>query len=349
MSSGPHAKFLALYRELGSRALERSSLERSDYYRNAEECISYFGDYFPGIDDESKICLAAERFVRQADRLPVDDLPSEGHSKDGEKILVAKIKDSDCYQLIQGNHRAAFACDRGDKSIAALLDRTRIESTPIQNLLSQVAWEQGDRTIYQPLPCPELETNWKLARQCNDRFLLMSSFLERHGHLGKGMSYLDIGSYFGWFLKSMQGLGFSAKGVERDYTSILIGSIAFSIPPARIAHMDLLQYLRDRREIFDVVSCLSILHHFFTGRESGRPTEIMRLIDKCTKEILFFEMASPREEWFRDALKTWDDQALEEWVLENTSFTRAHRLGTDNDSRGAFAGNFGRTLFAFTR
>jgi hypothetical protein len=346
---GPHAQLLKEYRNTGEKILLNENLNTTNYYQNARDCIDYFGCYFPGIASDHEISLAAERFLRLADGRTVNHLPSDGHSTDGELIRVRAIKDSDCYQLIQGNHRLAFAHDRGDEFIKAYLIQDREETTPIQQLLSHVAWEQNEKVVYQPLPCPELEMVWKVARKCEDRMSLMQSFLEEHRLLNKGITYLDLGSYFGWFVAKMEAMGFCARGVERDYTAILIGAIAYKVNPASIKCMDIRRFLRQSQEQSDVVSCLSIMHHFITGRESNNPLDLLHLLDKATRKVLFFEMGGPHEQWFQTILHGWDDEFVKSWVLNNSSFKKAHFLGRDTDSAGDFAGNFGRSLFAFTK
>ena len=348
-SDGPHARLLKEYRKTGINILSPERLSKTEYYQNARDCIDYFGDYFPGITSDHQVCLAAERFLRLADNQSIDHLPSDGHSGEGELIRVRAIAESDCFQLMQGNHRVAFALDKGHTSIDALLILDREEMTPIQQLLGQIAWEQGEKVIYQPLPCPELESRWQLARQCEDRMALMQAFLERQGLLVGGLSYLDLGSYFGWFVSKMNDLGFCAKGVERDYTAILIGAIAYGLNPANIKRMEIRRFLREEQKQYDVVSCLSIMHHFITGRESDNPLELLHLLDKTTRKVLLFEMGGPHEQWFHKTLNGWNDQFVKDWILRNSSFRQAHFLGKDSDSRDTFCGNFGRSLFAFIK
>ncbi len=294
--------------------------------------------------------LAAERFVRLFEHRNVAHLSDEGHSKDGEFIQLAPIRDSDCYQLIQGNHRVAFALANGETHIEAEIDSKRTESTPIQFLLDNLQWEQGEKVLYQPLPCPELELNWTLGRQCSDRLDRMMSFLGQQDALTAGnIRLVDLGSYYGWFVSEFALRGIDAEGVEKDNVAIQIGKIAYQNLDLRIHKCEIRRFLRETAQPYDIICCLSIMHHMISGREKGNPLEFLSLIDRSTKKILFFEMGDEREAWFSSLLSGWNVETIEKWVLENTDFKWSYRLGCDEDGVGQFAGNFGRMLFAFVK
>jgi hypothetical protein len=349
-ASGPHATLLRDYLEFGDRVLEAPLFEQTAYFKNAQQCIDLFGDYFPGIDVDERIVLAAERFVRLFDGREVVDFPAEGHSRDGDIIQVVPIRDSDCYQLIQGNHRVAFAVAQGKTHIKARVDLRQTEVTPIQFLLENLQWEKGEKVVYQPLPCPELELNWTLGRRCSDRLARMISFISRPGRpTWDNMRLLDLGSYYGWFVSEFARRGLDAEGVEKDNIAIQIGKIAYGNLDERIHRTEMRRFLGQLAHPYDVVCCLSIMHHLITGRERGNALELLRLVDRATKDVLFFEMGQEDERWFASALNGWNVDAIEKWVLDNTNFASSFRLGPDEDGVGRFAGNFGRTLFAFIK
>ena len=85
------------------------------------------------------ICLTITiLFVKLYKNESVDGFLSEGHSKDGEIIDLAPIQDSDCYQLIQGNHRCACAVASGKSHIKAKISKKKITRTPVQFLLENL-------------------------------------------------------------------------------------------------------------------------------------------------------------------------------------------------------------------
>jgi hypothetical protein len=60
-------------------------------------------------------------------------------------------------------------------------------------------------------------------------------------------------------------------------------------------------------------------------------------------------MGQEHEAWFRESLAGWNADHIEQWLRENTTFTKFYRLGTDRDNVPPFADNYGRTLFACLR
>lgn len=346
VEEGPHALLLKQYDEIGDSIFDDEIFKKTAYYTNARDCIELFGEYFPKITSEDKILNCAQRFVKLYKNESVDGFLSEGHSKDGEIIELAPIQDSDCYQLIQGNHRCAFAVASGKSHIKAKISKKKVTRTPVQFLLENLQWEEGDRILYQPLACPELESRWVLARRCSDRFEKMDFFLKKNCSDAK--SVLDLGSYYGWFVNEFGKAGYDAFGVEKDNTAIMVGNIFFEKTRNKIFKNEIVRFLTTCEQ-YDAVCCLSIMHHFITGRIPGVAEHMLHLLDSATKSVLFFEMADSHEQWFAESLAGWTVDSIEAWVLKNSTFEHAVRLGADNDGVGAFKGNFGRTLIAFTR
>ena len=173
--SGPHATFLADYERLGARIFDKDIFETTPYYKNARDCIRVFGGYFPSSLSPDRIVLTAKRFALQFEGRSVAHLPAEGHSSEDEIIKVFTVRDSDCYELMQGNHRVAFAARRNQEFITANV-QFEPSYTPLQEMVQNVAWESGARELYQPLGLPELESSWILLRDCETRFDKMLRF-----------------------------------------------------------------------------------------------------------------------------------------------------------------------------
>jgi len=144
--------------------------------------------------------------------------------------------------------------------------------------------------------------------------------------------------------------GIDSYGIERDQIASRIGEIAYRNIQGRIIWDDAFLYLSKRVkecEPYDIVSCLSVMHHMVTGREKRDAIEYLKLLERSTKKILFFEMGESHEKWFGNSLTGWDADHIENWILKNTDFKHSVRLGRDVDATGAFKDNFGRMLFAF--
>jgi SAM-dependent methyltransferase len=175
-------------------------------------------------------------------------------------------------------------------------------------------------------------------------------FLREHRELlPERPTYLDIACSYGWFVRAFGELGFEAYGVEIDWAAIEIGRLVYGLKPAQITRSEAVQFLQGNPGSYDVVSCFSLLHHFILNRASVSAVEMLKLIDRATKTILFLDMGQEHEEWFRESLAGWNADRIEEWLRENSTFTKIYRLGVDRDNVPPFADNYGRTLFACLR
>lgn len=351
ISDGPHYNFLQKYNQLGAEVFLQHNFETSEYYLNALKCIDLFGEYFPGIDSPEKIVHAAQRFIALYEGKNVSNFSSAGHSADDEPIEVRRIQGSSCYQLVQGNHRCAFALAKQETEIQALIHEDKSEVTPIQFLLDHLSWEQGEKHLYQPIPVPELEDEWSLVRGCQDRFALMLDFLTLIGFtkVADQLKIIDIGAYFGWFMNEFDRQGFNVFGLEKDNIPTLIAQICYPRLKGRIFAAEAGRHLEQHPEKYDVTLCLSIMHHMFYGRTKVDPVAFLKTIDACTKHVLFFEMGDENELWFKDLLKGWNPATIANWIISNSSFSKVVYLGKDQDGKGSFTGNFNRTLFAFLK
>jgi hypothetical protein len=344
VSQGPHAALLREYALEGEKLLSPGRFEQTAYYRNASECLDLVGLYFPYVKETHQIVKIAERFIRQfVKNEPVPDLP--GHNKPNEPIDVRPIRLSDCFEVINGNHRIAAAIYHGDKFIE-VLPRQEAVLTPMQELLRNVLWQDGRIELYQPVGLPEVQ-NWTLVRHCSDRFALMRDFLQAR-QLLMG-TYVDLGASYGWFVAQMRALGFQSYGVERDPMALRVGELLYDNNKDFLIRSELVRYLRENNRKFDVVSCFSVAHHFALGRAGITAEELMGMIDRITEKVLFFDTGQCHEEWFKESLKEWDADFIEKWLYKNTTFKKVLRLGTDCDSVKPFEQNYRRTLFACIR
>jgi len=98
-----------------------------------------------------------------------------------------------------------------------------------------------------------------------------------------------------------------------------------------------------------VLSCCSLAHHFVLGRGSCSAEELVGLLARRTRRVLFFEMGQDHEAWFRHSLAGWNSDGVRDWLLQHTDFDHVIALGVDHDSRPPYKSNYGRTLFACVR
>jgi hypothetical protein len=343
---GPHVAFLRDYLETGDVIFEPARFSTTRYYQNGVQCLSYTGSYFPYIRRREDIVQAAINFVAAFNgQRPERHGPEWGHNAPGDLIEVRPIYNSQCFELVQGNHRLASAFVKGEEVIRARILPVKV-ATPAQDILQDVLWLTNKLELYQPVDLPEVE-GWRLVRKCSDRSDMMMAFLAK-SKISSG-SYVDVGSSYGWFVKTFQQAGFAATGVERDSFAIQVGVSIYGLDAKSFVRSDICDFLESCENTYDVVSCFSVAHHFGMGNGPVSAGELVRQLDRITGKVLFFDTGQSHEDWFKETLPSWNDDFLENLLRENSSFRRIHRLGRDSDGQGYFAGNYGRTLFACCR
>jgi hypothetical protein len=248
-----------------------------------------------------------------------------------------------------GNGEDASAFDRLGLGDLLDLDGGVPRWTPLQRLVLRMGWPNGRVEIYQPVPSPEFGTEWHVIRICEDRLNLMIRFLMDCG-LGPALcrSYLDVGSCYGWFVARMAGQGYNARGIEIEPLSPTLGHVAYGLDPERIVVGDCVDILKSQPPV-DVMSCLSLAHHFLLGHGKCSAVELLALIARKARRVLFFDTGEEQEAWFKNSLAGWTPDHVRNWLLCHTDFDEVVALGIDGDSREPYQDNYGRTLFACIR
>ena len=350
LADGPH---VGLLRAAAERELTDEELLASPYADLARSCIEASGQYFGATDDAGILAVARDFVAREAGPAsPSGPATTRPHQSDpGAPILLAPIKDSDCFQVVDGHHRLAADVVAGRGSVEARVRRVPVV-TPLQDVLDRMSWIGGTHELYQPVTAPELDRSWTTVRQCTDRLQSMDSLLGSVGVEPGVSSYLDVASCYGWFLSSMQDRGFDVQGVERDPLGATLGEAVYGLDRSRVHIGDAVDFLGARAEQgerYDVVSCFSLLHHFALGRASTDAVGLMRLLDDVTGRVLFLDTGQAHESWFRTSLPEWDTDYVRSFLEEHGTFDRVVDLGPDRDAVGPYADNYGRHLFACIR
>jgi hypothetical protein len=350
ISEWPHVKLLRQYDSIREQIWDRRVFEETEYYQNAVLNIEMLGSYHGAIVP-SEIQQGAHRFVTAYCGLETHPL-QEGniHIKDSEEIAVNQVKDSACYQVVEGRHRLAIAYMKGIKEVPGLILQPPV-LTPLQQLLLDILWINGPkRELYQPIESPEV-AGWTLVRRCSDRLAMMTGFLRTEGLMPPVSSnYLDVASYFGWFVAEMQKAGFKAEGIERDPIAISVGRVMYGLRPEQVHRSDCIPFLRGLQDKYDVTSCFSLLHHYLWNRSYVSAEEMLRLLDSATRRVMFFGMGQGGERFsWGEKLASWDADHIQHWLEANTTFSRIVRLGEDKDNVPPYEGCYGRTVFACVR
>ena len=350
----PYVSFLQAVRENPTRLADDAFLRGTAYFAMARRCADHVGKWF-GAREEAGILERVRAFGRMLPEIAGDGGPRlealggerlQGRSEAGDPVRVFALRDSRCRELQDGHHRAALAVVAGRADLPA--EVLGEKWSYLQSLVLQGVQTRGRKELYQPLPAPEFDGDWKLVRLCRDRFAMMEAFLRSRGIEGAGRRSLDLASSYGWFVRAFSDLGFSAHGVERDEVAVRVGRVGLRLAPSQVQIGSVERFLRKNDERFDVVLFLSILHHFVIGRESAPAIELIRHVDRACTGVLFFDTGEEHETWMRDKLPGWTPDFIEGWLREHTTFDEIVRLGRDQDVE-SFPGNYARTLFACVR
>ncbi len=311
----------------------------SPYGRLARSCVDAGGSYF-GATDDAGILAVARGFMsgEQGERRPEQ-------SGRLDPVLVAPVRGSDHYQVLDGHHRLARTVARGETTVDVVTKWMPV-TTPLQDLLLRMSWLDGSKELYQPIEAPELAQSWTTVRRCTDRLEKIRTVVAERELSG---SYLDVASCYGWFVSEMGKAGFDAHGVERDPLAVPLGRAVYGLEEGRISTGDAVELLGASERTYDVVSCFSLLHHFVLGRGSVGPEKLVELLDKVTGSVLFIDTGQENEEWFRTSLAGWNPAKIADFLRENTTFGEIIDLGADDDAHPPYADNYGRHLFACLR
>jgi hypothetical protein len=311
-------------------------------------CIDARGSYFGVSDHDGVVRLARDYIARYRGDTPQTSAAADHRSRRSDPVLVAPVRASECYQVLDGHHRLALAAMRGEQ-YAEVTTKWLPTTTPLQDLLSRMSWLEGSRELYQPLDAPELRQSWTRVRRCTDRRDKMLAFLGERDLLPPNTtSYLDVASCYGWFVNEMRKAGFDARGIERDPLGPCLGNIVYGLSERVIRVGDAEQLLPDEPRT-DVVSCFSLLHHFVLGRASVDAAELVRLLDRVTRRVLFLDTGEGHEAWFRESLAGWDAEKIASFLTEHGTFDEVIDLGPDCDAIPPYENNYGRHLFACVR
>lgn len=345
VSEGPHADLLAASRVV---PLSDEEILISSYADVARTCIEATGEFFSATDDDG-ILEVARDFLNRGLVGPQRPSQRRRHqSQIGAPILLARVRDSDFYQVVDGHHRLAAASVDGGIAVRARL-RRRPVATPLQKMLDDMSWIGGERELYQPVSSPELGSAWTTVRRCTDRMASMDALLESMGVRPGGSSYLDVASCYGWFLSAMSERGFSVNGIERDPLAPALGEAVYGLDPSVVTVGEAVDVLSTAGRRWDVVSCFSLLHHFVLGRDVTDEVGLIRLLDSVTGRILFLDTGQDHEAWFKDSLSGWDADHVKATLEKHGTFDRVIDLGPDRDAVAPYADNYGRHLFACVR
>lgn len=353
LKDSPHVKFLEQYCVLGEKLFLWKNFAQTSYYQNAVKCVQFWGDYF-GHRSREGILAHARSFAAIYERMKNGDglevrFPFEQDGSHPQSLpLVRETLTPNTFQIVAGHHRLAIAWVLGQQKTKAGVFPPPM-ATALQSLVMTVHQTGGGKELYHPIEGPEFDSSWGLVRRCDDRFALMLRFLASTGHKLSGLSVIDLGCSYGWFVSEFSKRGCHAIGVDRDPAALKIGRIAYGLHSGQLVQSDIMTFLHSCDRTFDVVLLLSILQNFAQRPDFARPEEVLERIDAITGFCLFFDTGQNHEEWYRNSLPEWNSDFIVKFVRQHTSFTHVSPLGVGSDNVGSYSDNYARTLFVCVR
>ena len=138
-----------------------------------------------------------------------------------DPILVAPIRGSDHYQILDGHHRLA-ARGRARRADGAASSPNGCRSPRrCRTCCCKMSWLDGTSELYQPIDGARAAARagrpYAAAPTGSRRWPSSSASAASPG------SYLDVASCYGWFVAEMGRAGFDAKGMERDPLAVPLG------------------------------------------------------------------------------------------------------------------------------
>jgi len=321
-------ELLEAYRAQGRAALLPDSLERSRYYRCEEQYIRYVRDVLEPFS-RADLFAEAEAFVtlyeriRSGDPSPVRFPSAAAHSDAGSDPVVRGTLTPGTFEIIDGHHRLAIAWVLGERSKAAVV--LPPEPTALQALVMTSSRARtrnnGERLLYQPITGPEFDASWGLATRSHLYLEPMLGFLVRQGLSLPGLSMLDLGCRYGWYVDMLARQGARVRGVDWDGAGLMVGRIAYRLPSAQLVRSDLSAFLSDRAEPVEVALLLDTMDDFtITSDWRGLP-ELLTRVDAITRSVLFLGVAAPSVTSFRSGLRPPEAAAIVDLVRKHTGFT----------------------------
>lgn len=309
---GPHAD---LCRRAAGRELSDEEILASEYAAMARRVIALTGRFATAVDEDgivaaARACMVTVRSMleRTGDRTP-------------EPVAVAPIAGSACFQLLGGPCQVVGQWLAGAQTVPVHVQPQRVR-TPVQRLLAQSALPVRRGGLVQPVSAPEVDT-WPVERECHEELRMMTALLGD----AAGLTHLDVGSCYGWFVDAMGRLGHCSEGVERDGAASRIGEAVYGLSPGQVTHVGAVDHLTVTPHNWDVVSCFGLFDEFTRGRGSVDTVSLVHLLDRVVSRVLFVDTAPAR--WARRSgrHRHGDGEAVRAFLERVSGFDRVLDLG----------------------
>lgn len=357
LQESPHVDFLKQYRALGDKLFEWKHLEPTAYYRAAVQSILYEDGYF-GHRTREGIRLQAKVFAALYERMAKDD-PSEvvfpereAHSPAGSPPVVQGTLTPGTCEIVDGHHRLAAAWVLGMRRLPAIVLPPRPTALQRLVMLAGPGRSSGPtpRRLCQPIESAEFDESWEVAGRCPERLEAMLAFLACRGLALRGLSVLDAGCRYGWFVHELASQGCEALGIDWDPAALKVGKIVYGLREEQVRRCGPLEFLNGCERRFDVVLLLNGWQGFRRGAEVGSAEALVGTAARVTGTVLFVDVS---EAW-AEAVGEEEGPAggetlMMEWLKRNTSFDEVLPVGRVVETARARGDAATPALFACVR
>ena len=347
LSESPYVDILRLIDENPAILNNKSEIVNTSYYKMCDVCIKHTGHFMGKKTSRGILSWIGEYYafyqkIKKGSCCKTSsEFSNEGHSKVDDLIQVFKLNNSEYYEIVDGHHRCAIYYLLGKKTIKSKVLGDKFSYLQRIILGSKQVF---DYEVYQPLDAPEVR-DWRLVRGCDDRLSMMFSFLKKKKIAVSRISYADLPCSYGYFLSAYKKKGSKVRGIDLDNSSLRIAREINGLTEKEVNKADIMTFLKSSKR-YDVVSCLSLLHHFALGVVPGSYVSLLEKLDKVTKKVLFLDTGQAHEKQYKGKLDEWTDEFIISEILRHTSFKKVIVLGKDHDNVGTQKGDNARTLFA---
>ena len=142
-----------------------------------------------------------------------------------------------------------------------------------------------DLTVFGPMLAP--------VRGCEDRISVIKNHLPR-----QSQNVLDIGSNAGYYLFELAKLGYLCHGLEADPDLVHYTALAAYLQKAKGVSCEWerldLSYI-ERMPPYDVILCLSVIHHVMLSEGVGVAERILGGLASKTNHVMIYEMGQSNE------------------------------------------------------
>jgi len=220
-----------------------------------------------------------------------------------------------------GGHRLA---------IAKIL---KIEKIPVKVLVRHKIWYNYIKNIdklllgkpsYQNLGHPDLNKNFRIFHNCEDRWNIIKKNIPSEIKKGK---FLDIGSNMGYFSQKFEELGFESYLIEHEvnfinYLKITKGIRGFKY---HVIDEDMFEWSGIVKNKFKVTLALSIFHHYL--KTETLYMKLKQLLNSLDTECLILETHNTNESQMKGVYKNYTSKEFVNFIKKETGLKKFKKIG----------------------